>query len=137
MTELHEYAQMLRRDLENTGAGDEYPGLDGIPFRTSFKGQAPPTIRDQDAELRRVNEVQAAVFDLSDAEQLKAYNDLFRRVGLKEIMISTEQINWVAESRSYVTFVRWYKPYLVSSKSGRPETGARVTGENDGSRVFL
>lgn len=113
-----------------TAAAQIYPGLDGIPFRL-HPGQQVPFLKQNEIDSPRLSEVRegrACIFDLSCDNQLSDYNDIIDRAAKGTVLLSREEVNWDAERRTYVAFVRWIELYLESPVEGKCDA--------DGNRIL-
>lgn len=106
--------------MANDTAYTTLPGLDGIPYR-HLQGDETPAYRTGDPmseqpALRR--QIHSKVFDLSDQEQLDEYNSVLSRVvdSSAEFRLSTEKLEWDADGKKYIAFLRWEQRWLEKPK---------------------
>ena len=94
-----------------------FPGFEGIPFRTN--GTAPPNLKSDDPEKKQpiiVQDAKVRIFDLSDPEQLLAYEQVWFRIGRGQYKFSAEERQFLPDLKSWRVLLRYSELYFELPK---------------------
>ena len=86
-----------------------------IPYRVSSKGEQPIFTTSYDKPENKpilVKEPHVKVFDLSNPDHVKEYEDIFNGRSQGKVLIEIDEKNWCPEKSTYIALVRWYNMYL-------------------------
>lgn len=95
-------------------------GVDSVPFR-QFENQLLPLVKQDDPpQLKPVDvmDAKAQVFDMANATDLTAYNQIIDMVAKQRAAISTEQIQWSEKRDNFIIFMRWLELFIEAPDRG-------------------
>ena len=98
--------------MSGNGNGDGmriHLGNDRVPFLTHRSHV--PDYRNSDpsyAQPQPTKHVYVNIFDLSNDEDLVRYEKIWRNVGLGNVGVSREEVQWVESSGNWKVMVRWF-----------------------------